>query len=88
MPLNLALLQSDLFWENIAANLAMFEEKITQITNSVDLIVLPEMFTTGFTMNAAGLAEPMNLSTYKWMQQQAKKTEAVVVWKLYYQGAK
>ncbi len=79
MLLDIALLQSNLYWENITANLAMFEEKIGQITSSVDLIVLPEMFTTGFTMNAATLAEPMNLTTYKWLQQQAKKMEAVVV---------
>lgn len=79
MCLHIALLQSDLHWENITANLAMFEEKISQITADVDLIVLPEMFSTGFTMNAATLAEPMNLTTYKWLQQQAKKMQAVVV---------
>lgn len=79
MFLNIALLQSNLYWENITANLAMFEEKISQITSPVDLIVLPEMFSTGFTMNAANLAEPMNLTTYKWLQQQSKKTQAVVV---------
>ena len=79
MSLNIALLQSDLYWENITANLAMFEEKISQISSSVDLIVLPEMFSTGFTMNAANLAEPMNLTTYRWLQQQAKKTDAVLV---------
>jgi predicted amidohydrolase len=76
--LHLTLIQSSLHWENPVANLAMFEEKIWQIKESTDLIVLPEMFTTGFTMNAAALAEPMNLTTFKWLKQQAAQTGAVV----------
>lgn len=79
MFLYIALLQSNLYWEDVTANLAMFEEKISQINTDVDLIVLPEMFTTGFSMNAAALAEPMNLTTHKWLQQQAKKMNAVVM---------
>lgn len=75
--LSLTLIQSALHWENAVANLAMFEEKIWQIKEATDLIVLPEMFTTGFTMNAS-LAEPMNLTTFKWMKQQAAQTGAVI----------
>jgi predicted amidohydrolase len=56
----------------------MLEEKIWEIAGKTDLIVLPEMFTTGFTMNAANLAEPMNLTTFKWLRTQAAQTEAVV----------
>jgi predicted amidohydrolase len=77
--LKVALLQSNLYWENITANLAMFEEKISQISTAVDLIILPEMFSTGFTMNAPSLAEPMNLTTCKWLVQQARKMQAVMV---------
>jgi omega-amidase len=77
--LNVTIIQSSLHWENPSANLAMFEEKIWQINQKTDLIVLPEMFTTGFTMNAQRLAEPMNLTTFKWMQQMAKQTQAVIV---------
>jgi len=77
--LTVSLIQSDLHWENIPANLAMFEEKIWQIGQATDLILLPEMFTTGFSMNAAKLAEPMNLTTFKWLRQQAEQTKAVVV---------
>lgn len=76
--LTLTLIQSPLHWEDIAANLAMFEEKIWQIDQPTDLIILPEMFSTGFTMNAAKVAEPMNLHTFKWMKQQAKQTGAAV----------
>ncbi|MBC7921947.1 MAG: amidohydrolase [Ferruginibacter sp.] len=75
--LTLTLIQSSLHWENVPANLAMWEEKIWRIDQSTDLIILPEMFNTGFTTNAA-VAEPMNLHTFKWMKQQAQQTGAVV----------
>ena len=61
--LKLALIQSDIHWHEINANLAMYEEKIWEISEDVDVIVLPEMFQTGFTMETR-LAEPMNLTTY------------------------
>lgn len=76
--LRLTIIQSSLYWEDIPANLAMLEEKIWRIKQPTDLIVLPEMFNTGFTMNAPALAEPMNLHTFKWMKQQAAHTGAVV----------
>lgn len=76
--LRITLIQSNLHWQNPEANLAMFEEKIWQIDGKTDLIILPEMFNTGFTMNAAAVAEPMNLTTFKWMKQQAAQTGAAV----------
>jgi omega-amidase len=76
--LNVTLIQTELYWEDAAANLAMLEEKIWQIKDPTDLIILPEMFNSGFTMNAAAVAEPMNLTTFKWMKQQAAQTGAVV----------
>lgn len=77
--LRISLIQADLYWENIEANLGMFEEKIWQISGPTDLIVLPEMFTTGFSMNAGKLAEPVNSKTIRWMKQQAAQTKAAVV---------
>lgn len=76
--LKIAAVQTDLFWENTTANLANLEEKLAQISNEPDLIILPEMFTTGFTMNAKSLSEPMNFTTFKWMKQMAKKHKAVI----------
>ena len=76
--LRLALLQSDIYWQQKEANLAMFEEKIWQITEPVDVIVLPEMFQTGFTMAYKRLSEPMNLITFKWMRLMAAQKNAVV----------
>jgi len=76
--LRVAVIQSELHWESPAANRAMFEEKIWQLNQAVDVIVLPEMFTTGFTMNVKALAEPMNLHTFKWMKQMAAHAQAAV----------
>ncbi len=76
--LKVSLIQSALHWHSIEANLAMFEEKIWQIDEKPDLILLPEMFSTGFTNNASELAEPMNSKTFRWMKQQAMQTKAVV----------
>ncbi len=58
--------------------MAMFEEKIWGLDQAVDMIVLPEMFTTGFTMEVAAMAEPMNLTGTKWLKQMAAQTKAVV----------
>ena len=76
--LKISLIQTSLYWHNIDANLAMIEEKIWQIGEETDLIVLPEMFSTGFTNAAPALAEPMNSKTFRWMKQQAKQTQAIV----------
>lgn len=77
--LKVTLIQSPLYWEDIDANLAMFEEKIWQIGQPTDLIVIPEMFSTGFSMNASNLAEPMGLKTSKWMKQMAGQLKATVL---------
>lgn len=76
--LTISLIQADLHWEQIDANLAMFEEKIWSIENS-DLIVLPEMFTTGFSMNAKSLAEPPGGKTFKWMRQMATQQKVAII---------
>lgn len=76
--LHIALIQADLKWEDKAANLAMFEEKIAQLTQSVDVIVLPEMFSTAFSMKAAIFAESMEGNAVQWMQKMAAQTQAIV----------
>lgn len=76
--LKISLIQSPLHWQEIDANLAMFEEKIWQIQGKPDLIILPEMFNTGFSMEVKKLAEPMNSKTFRWMKQQAAQQQAVV----------
>lgn len=78
MNLTVALIQTDLHWEQPLANLRMLEEKILGIAPSPDLIVLPEMFSTGFTMNAAALAEPMDGPTVSWMHRMARTKNCVI----------
>ena len=77
--LTVTLIQSNLHWESPGANRAMFEEKIWKIGKPTDIIVLPEMFTTGFSMNAGPLAEVMNQSSHKWMKQMAHQTGALIL---------
>lgn len=75
----LQLIQTDLYWESRDANLGMLEENIWQIEGECDVIVLPEMFTTGFTMNASTQSELMNMKTMKWMKQMSSQTGALML---------
>ncbi|TRX23449.1 amidohydrolase [Flavobacterium franklandianum] len=76
--MKIALIQSSLIWENPKANRNHFEEKINAITAKVDLIVLPEMFSTGFTMNPKSLAETMQGETISWLQSLAKDSNSAI----------
>lgn len=76
--LKITLVQPNVYWENKQANLSYLEEKLSE-EETGDIIILPEMFNTGFSMNASKLAEPMNFNTYKWMAMQAKKCDALIV---------
>ena len=75
--LKIALIQSDLVWENPKKNRKHLKEKMEGVSN-VDLIVLPEMFSTGFTMNAKDVAETMDGKTVTWMKKRALKTNAAI----------
>lgn len=76
--LNIAIIQSDIIWENIDENLIMFSEKIEKINNA-DIIVLPEMFNTGFSMNSKLLAESTNSKSVNWLKEIAKNKNSVIV---------
>ncbi len=72
--LHIAAVQSILHWEDPQKNKQLFEEKIKSLNSDVDLLVLPEMFTTGFSMNVNALAEPSEEdSTGSWMESLSKK---------------
>lgn len=69
MPtLTITTIQSNLRWEDKIANLSMFEKKINSIEDKTEIIVLPEMFSTGFSMNPERFAETMDGETAKWMK--------------------
>lgn len=86
--LRIALIQTSLHWQNASANLLHFSKKINEILEPVDVIVLPEMFTTGFTMKTSGLAEKEGGETIKWMQEIAFTKNAVVTGSLIFQAGK
>ncbi len=76
--LKITLIQTALHWENVDENLRQFEYIFTPLKNTTDLIVIPEMFSTGFSMQPKKLAEEMNGKTMQWMRQQAKAANAVI----------
>ena len=76
--MKVALIQSILVWENPIANRNNFEEKINAISEKVDLIVLPEMFTSGFTMNPKDVCEAMGGETVLWLKLIAKAKNSAI----------
>lgn len=76
--LDITLIQSHLAWENPVENRSVFTEKINTISQKTDLIVLPEMFSTGFTMNAKEVAESMKGDTLSWMKEMAIKKACAI----------
>jgi predicted amidohydrolase len=71
-------IQSALHWEDFAANLKMFEEKISSITDNTEIIILPETFSTGFSMKPKELAQTMEGETVKWMKRIASEKKVIL----------
>ena len=71
-------IQTDLVWENKQANLAMLQQKINSITHKLEVVVLPEMFTTGFTMQPQLFAETMEGPTIAWMKEMAANKKIIL----------
>ncbi|RYY36343.1 MAG: amidohydrolase [Sphingobacteriaceae bacterium] len=76
--LKVTVFQGYLFWENVDKNLQNITLRLSAIREKTDLIILPEMFNTGFTMNAAALAETMDGKTIQWLKDTARKYDCVV----------
>ena len=76
--LTISTIQTDLHWENKAANLQMLEEKINTLYQKTEIVVLPEMFNTGFSMNAAILAETMDGPTVAWMKKISAENRVIL----------
>ena len=77
--LTVATIQADLVWEDKAANLDRFQEKIEALSSEVELVILPEMFTTGFSMSPQTLAETADGETIAWMKQLSQDRNIVIV---------
>ena len=76
--MKIALIQAPLLWENPKQNRNYFEDKINSIRETIDLIVLPEMFTSGFTMNPKAVAETLQGETILWLQALAKAKNSAI----------
>ncbi len=76
--LNVSIIQGNLVWENPVQNRINFEQKIQSITQPTDLIVLPEMFTSGFTMSPENVAETMEGDTVTWLKELAARKQAAI----------
>ena len=77
--IKIAIVQSEIVWENIPANLEVFKQKINSITEPVDLIVLPEMFNTAFSMNPGACSETMLGQSVAWLKEKAAEKKCVIV---------
>jgi omega-amidase len=76
--IQISLVQTDPVWEEVDQNLSRLEGILTPLTGQTDVVVLPEMFSTGFTMNAPILAETMEGSTVPWLQQMSERIHAAI----------
>lgn len=76
--LTITIIQPDLHWENKSANLEMLAQKIEGIQEKTEVVILPEMFSTGFSMKPELLAEKMNGETVEWMKRIASSKKAIL----------
>jgi len=76
--LNISIIQPDIVWEDKKANLEQYETLIAGIEEKREIVVLPEMFSTGFSMSPETLAEPMDGTTVQWMKDIARKYKCII----------
>lgn len=76
--LTLTIIQTDLIWEDKVANLNMLQQKIDAIEERTEVIILPEMFNTGFTMQPELFAETMEGETVQWMKEVAANKKVII----------
>ncbi|MCH7657955.1 MAG: amidohydrolase [Bacteroidetes bacterium] len=76
--LKITIVQTNIHWENKNENTEMFSRIIRNMAQNTDLVILPEMFSTGFSMQPALLAEYINGPTVSWMSKIAREYNAVI----------
>jgi omega-amidase len=76
--LSVTIIQTDIHWEDKRANLELFEQKIFSIKEKTEIVVLPEMFSTGFSMKPELLAETMDEETLQWMKRIATTKKIIL----------
>src|SRR6188508_2237121 len=79
MPtLTITTIQSNLIWEERSANLRLLEQKIAAIDEKTEIVILPEMFSTGFSMKPEALAETMDGETVEWMKRVSRENGIIL----------
>ena len=76
--LRFSIIQTSLFWEDKGANLDLLGQKIMGITEPTEIIVLPEMFNTGFSMQPEKFAETMDGPSVDWMRRMSAATKSII----------
>lgn len=76
--LTITIIQTNLHWENKKANLEMLQRKIENIKEKTEVVILPEMFTTGFSMKPESFAEKMDGETVQWMKKMATERKIIM----------
>lgn len=77
--LKVSLVQTSTYWENAKANLASLNSKLEQLEKDTDLVLLPEMFSTGFSVGKEGIAEKMDGQTVNWMLEKASEKNCLLM---------
>ena len=77
--IRLSLIQTDLVWEDESANLSRFNRLLSQIDPKTEIIILPEMFATGFTMKVEKFQKPVGLQSFEWLKQKSSELNKIIV---------
>ncbi len=85
MKINFSLIQADLVWENTRANLEMFNDLLKQVPSETEIVILPEMFSTGFTMNVQNIEKPVGHKAFQWLREKAEEWQKIIVASVLYE---
>ncbi|HFX17510.1 MAG TPA: nitrilase family protein [Flavobacteriales bacterium] len=77
--INISLVQADLVWEDTEANLTKFDHLLERLPPDTEIVILPEMFSTGFTMNVQNLEKPVGQKAFHWLQKKAYSLQKIIV---------
>ncbi len=77
--MKITLVQANLIWEDTQANLDKFDILLSDLSKDTEIVILPEMFSTGFTMNINNLAKPTGKQVFDWLQQKASAIDKIIV---------
>ncbi len=83
--IKLALVQADLLWQNTQGNLAKFDQLFQNISEDTEMVILPEMFATAFTMQVEKFEKPVGKSALDWLRRKAKERDKILVGSLLFE---